>query len=1138
MQECSETMQKYFGTLEADLKKIFEVANEARSVGVDPVAFTEIHPAKDLASRVEVLLAPEGVADRIRELNETEDRDQVAFKIAEEIVNGKYGVMERGETAELATRVALSILTGGITAAPLEGISSVKIRENFDRTQYLAIFFAGPIRSAGGTEAALAVLVGDWVRTLLKLDKYKPTQKEVERYVEEVTAYKKAVNLQYPSIPEEIRNAAINVPIEITGEPTEQVEVSGYRDLKRVDTNQLRGGACLVLNDGIIGKAHKMIKIVKKLEITGWNFLEALQIKKKSGGEKKDEKIPPKDKFIAKVITGRPVFSYPSTVGGFRIRYGRSRNTGFAAVGLNPATMILLDNFLVPGTQFITERPGKGSIVLPVDSIEGPIVRLQDGEVLQVNTISKANAIKERIEKFLFLGDCLIAFGEFLENNHILVPSGYCEEWWIEELKMALENKYSDLNEASDDLGILVEIIQDLIDNPFTKQPSEDETIILATKLQIPVHPQYNYFWSSTTEQDIHALRDWLKSGRMEKSSNEFQVNFDKVKKDILEKLGISHKLVGNQVVFRENARIIQELFGINSDHFEYDPPNAKNLWEGKIAAFKIRDRSPYYLGGRMGRPEKAKGRKFFNVLFPVGIEGGGRRSVIKAAEANKVNVEIVHRECPHCGKKTFLNLCAKCGIRTVLIQKCSQLNCQTKTEEKYCPRCGNLTKFYDKRDIPIKKLLYSRLKALQEPLPKEIKAVKGLMSEKKVPEIIEKGIIRAKYDLFAYRDGTIRFDATDAPLTHFTASEVDVSVSKLIELGYKTDLQGNPLIESDQIIELKIQDIIIPIKAAEFFIRVANFIDDLLVKVYHLHPFYNIYKKEELLGHLVIGLAPHISAGVIGRIVGFTKAKLCYAHPYWHSAKRRNCDGDEDTIILGMDGILNFSRSYLPQKKGGMMDAPLVLTSQLDPGEIDDEVYNMERNMRFSHEFFERTLNYEDPKAVQEIVEIVEDEIGCAAQFEGLNYTHPTSDINSGPQVSRYKELKTVREKVKAQLDLAVKTVAADAQDEARRLLNTHFIPDIMGNLRSFSTQKFRCIKCNAKYRRLPLKNQCIQCGGKLLQTVTEGGITKYLGLSIEIADQYNLDNYTKQRLLLAQKFIDSIFSSDRGRQVKLDEF
>ena len=28
------------------------------------------------------------------------------------------------------------------------------------------------------------------------------------------------------------------------------------------------------------------------------------------------------------------------------------------------------------------------------------------------------------------MGEILISFGEFLENNHPLIPAGYCEEWW------------------------------------------------------------------------------------------------------------------------------------------------------------------------------------------------------------------------------------------------------------------------------------------------------------------------------------------------------------------------------------------------------------------------------------------------------------------------------------------------------------------------------------------------------------------------------------------------------------------------------------------------------------------------------------------------------------------------------------
>lgn len=1140
MQECSKAMQEYFAKIESELARIYELAKQARERGLDPTTFSEIYPAKDLAARVEALTGPTGVADEIRELSKKMDREEIAFKIAEEIVNNRFTQLEKNQTAELATRTALSILTGGITAAPIEGISSVRIRENFDRTEYLAIYFAGPIRSAGGTEQALAVLVADWVRNLLKLDRYKPIQDEIERYLEEIEAYKREVNLQYVSSPEEIRNAAMSTPIEITGEPTETVEVSGHRDLKRIDTNQLRGGACLVLNDGIIGKAHKLIKIAKRLHISGWDWLQNLQIKKdlENKDDPNTEKIPPKDKFIAKVITGRPVFAYPSKKGGFRVRYGRSRNTGFAAVGLNPATMILLESFLVPGTQFIPERPGKGSIVLPVDSIEGPIVRLKDGQVLQVNSIPEANKVKDKVEKLLFLGDCLTGFGEFLENNHILIPAGYCEEWWCEELKDALEKKYRDLEQAAEDLSISMDKLKNYIEYPFIEIPNETEVLLFSNKLQIPIHPKYNFFWSNISENELISLHNWLRSGKFEYNPCSIKVDNDAIIKKIVEKLGIPHSIRDNEIFITDNAEIINCLFGLDSDDLKYSPPTKENLWKGSIASYTIRDRAPYYIGGRMGRPEKAKGREFFNILFPVGIEGGNRRSIIKAADSKKVRVEIVHRECPTCKTITFLNKCEKCDVPTVLVQKCSQPHCGTRINDEFCPRCGNITKTYDFREIPIKKLLFATLKKLNETLPKEIKGVKGLMNKNKIPEILEKGILRAKYNLFAYRDGTIRFDATNAPLTHFKPSEIGISVSYLQNLGYLYDYLGNPLTTEDQILELKAQDIVISKVAAEFLVKVANFIDELLVKVYHLKTFYNVSKKEDLLGHLVIGLAPHISAGVVGRIVGFTSAKVCYAHPYWHSAKRRNCDGDEDTVILALDAILNFSRSYLPQQKGGMMDTPLVLTSQLNPTEIDDEVYNMEVARKFSLEFYEKSLEYANPKNIQEIIDIVYRRIGQTSQFEGLFFTHPTSDINKAPKISRYKELKTVKEKIRAQLDLALKTEASDVRDEAHRILHTHFIPDIIGNLRSFATQQFRCVKCNAKYRRLPLVNQCIKCGGKLLSTVMEGGITKYLELSLDIVKKYDLDIYTKQRLLLAQDYVESIFKTGKGRQLKLEKY
>ena len=105
--------------------------------------------------------------------------------------------------------------------------------------------------------------------------------------------------------------------------------------------------------------------------------------------------------------------------------------------------------------------------------------------------------------------------------------------------------------------------------------------------------------------------------------------------------------------------------------------------------------------------------------------------------------------------------------------------------------------------------------------------------------------------------------------------------------------------------------------KAGEYLLRVSNFIDDELDQIYGEDRYYNASNKEDLIGMLAIGLAPHTSAGVLCRIIGYTKALGCMGHPFFHASKRRNCDGDEDAVMLLMDGLLNFSRKFLPEKRG-----------------------------------------------------------------------------------------------------------------------------------------------------------------------------------------------------------------------------
>ena len=143
----------YFERLEKETHHLYEIANKARSKGLDVNLETEVPLAKDLAERVEGLVGPEGVANRIKEL------EKVAFEIAAEIASGKFELTgekanyDREQRCDQGLRTALAILTEGVVAAPLEGISQVKIKKNFDSSEYIAVYFAGPIRSAGGTAA-------------------------------------------------------------------------------------------------------------------------------------------------------------------------------------------------------------------------------------------------------------------------------------------------------------------------------------------------------------------------------------------------------------------------------------------------------------------------------------------------------------------------------------------------------------------------------------------------------------------------------------------------------------------------------------------------------------------------------------------------------------------------------------------------------------------------------------------------------------------------------------------------------------------------------------------------------------------------------------------------------------------------
>ncbi len=1553
--------------MEEKAENCYKIAEKARSLGYDPEEEVEIPRAEDLALRAQELTGVENTAEKIRQLSEKYDREEVSIRIAKEVASRDEG--EIAERLENAVRIGLAVLTEGILVAPLEGIGGVEIRENNDGSNYVELSFAGPIRSAGGTGQAMSVLIADVVRRELGIGRFKPTPAEIQRFKEEIPLYKKSLGLQYTPTADEISIIVDGCPISISGEGTGQEEVSGNRDLPRVDTNQVRGGACLVIAEGMCLKAKKLKKHVEKLDIEGWDFLDAYIDEyasgKKDGSGGEDEKkkgIAPKSKYIQETIAGRPVFGHPSEKGSFRLRYGRCRTEGLASIAVNPATMYLTDEFMALGTQIKTERPGKAGAITPCDSIEGPTVLLDDGSVKRVDSPEEAKALQDQVEEIIDLGEALVPFGEFIENNHPLVPGAYCHEWWRQEIEEDFEEK----------------------------EITPKKALELSRENGYPLHPKFIYFWDYVETRDIKKLRNWI-SKQGEIDEGKLILPNESEKKKILESIGIQHE-VEESIIIPEFEPILFSL-GLDNENLTEIRKSKEDRpldYITELAGVPIRSKGPTNIGARMARPEKAKERKMsppVHGLFPLSEAGGSERLVKKAVEENVIEVDISARRCQECGKGSPQIRCS-CGGR-----------CEIVDEPK-------------EQKIPMRSLYRQALNTLGEGGNiKKIKGVKGLITETKTPEALEKAILRAKHDIYVFKDGTSRYDMTDLPLTHFKPEEVGLTVQQAKNLGYEEDIERRELEEEDQMLELKPQDMVISKEAGDYMVKVADFIDNLLGKYYNLESYYEAKNRKDLIGELVVGLAPHTSGGVLGRIIGFHDGRAGYAHPFFHAAKRRNClpgdmevkmvdgstveleelyntadheeemdgmgttgkeidkevltmvkekinsskasrvirtpapefkiefetkadrkivvfpdhkmktadgvkkareiekgdqfltpikidvktkdryhirldeflsnseevmirgvnekvdkaieelgglfkasemldiqkktlgnyryresipiglylklmemseienaipdtavlaakrdtveipiqievdsdfmkllgfylsegyarksekegkqfyqvcfafaekemkenirdtinkvfkiepfegenvltissrlvyeffqelemglgakekrvpnfvkslpkekicdmiaayfagdgsvesgclhvqatstsrkllddidfllkrfgiyarysqserevgdillekyedghyqgrtfvsnklhirsshavsfgkkigfalerkqrelendyslernprieiegefvrekiktkeirksdeefmydievkdthnfitsdniitnncDGDEDCIMLLLDGLLNFSEDFLPEKRGGLMDAPLVLTTKIDPMEIDSEAHNVDTSWGYPLEFYERTFDYPKPNEVSAMIETVEDRLDKESQYEGFGYTHETSKLDEGPSMSRYTRLGKMTEKMDSQIKVADIIRAVDTKDVVSRVINDHFIPDLIGNLNKFGVQQIRCTKCNTKYRRIPLNGEC-RCGGNLTLTIHEGSVKKYLNFSLDMVEQYEVPEYLYQRVHQLNRQIESLFENDKVSNPSLDEF
>ena len=1612
--EMSPTIQKYFSRIESEVKKAYAVAQEARARGFDPEKEVSIPLAKDLAERVEGLVSVahppvlgSGLARRILDLEEQYGKLswKVALHIALETAQGKFCAFgSQHKAMEVGIRVGLAYLTLGVVASPLEGFVGLKLKKRLgDGKEYFCLMFSGPIRSAGGTAASVCVVVADYIRKQMGYAEYDPTEQEVKRAVTELYDYHERItNLQYLPSEEEIRFIVSHLPVQIDGDASEPIEVSNYKDLPRVEANKLRNGFCLVTGECLCQKAAKLEKQLSEwgrdFGLEHWRFLKdfvRLQKQKKAKKKEVEAGLHPDFTYLKDLVAGRPILGFPLRPGGFRLRYGRARNSGYSSAAIHPATTYILDKFIAIGTQLKLERPGKAASMSTCGSIEGPLVLLEDGGVERVNDVARAKLIAPKVKEILYLGDILINYGDFFNRAHPLVPAGYCEEWWVLEMGQALKN--ANLAGFFSQSGLTEQRLQEVLSEKCESTITAKEALAASRLLKVPLHPKYTFYWPSLSLAEAKAVLAAVQKGDKAQIGGETQkliLPYEPNLKRHLELLGVPHTLVAKEhiVIPKDEAAVLWELA-------------AKSIaGEGALAYVSSsgvphRDRLGTCIGARMGRPEKGKVRKLDgqpHCLFPVGEQGGRLRSFQDALKKGEVSSDFPIFRCG-CGNETVLSVCERCGGQAV--------------KQYYCKSCGVMPQpacqkhgqnaSYVRRAIDIVALFKDTVAGLAlGDLPDLIKGVRGTSNREHLPEHLAKGILRAKHNLPVNKDGTTRYDMTQLAITHFTPAEISTPISKLKELGYSHDVDGKPLEQEHQVIELFPQDIILPAcedapeeGADKVLLRVTQFIDDMLARLYKAGPYYKAKKKEDLIGQLVIALAPHTSAGIVGRILGFSRTQGFYAHPMLHAATRRdclgqgtyvsamergkwsidqignvieglrpdkkldnhgtlgkqtsnlrtfsqrdlqnissvskhkpasmlkisledgrqievtdghkmytkgmrerkakelkqgdqlvvaykrqveekdiagiflpealgdgpdvmlrhvrkylngfekqsirrnyvyrdsyplawvkdflkkqgktladlpdcariaikrdivelplhlaldqefleivglyiaggyvrkndskkglyqlsiagneftkgkvkkvflsrlglrpshenkdqvvfsskllyklfkeylsaganahdkripgrfltlkkeklaallrgyfegdgsvsltdtrvacdtvseglphdlsfalsrfgiyvkfyryekepgpavkafyarkrreiplfkitkaiipsdfvsrfaqigfiserknailralaarkpkgmriehdeqyvypkiraiehrgekesycfnvevdhnffandilvhNCDGDEACVTLLMDALLNFSRTYLPNSRGATQDAPLVLTSRLTPAEVDDMVFDVDIAESYPIELYEAAQRFAMPWEVK--VDQLGRHLKTPAQYEGARFTHPVSSINEGVLCSAYKLLPTMEEKLRGQMALAAKIRAVDEAEVARIVIEKHFIRDIRGNLRKFTQQEFRCVNCNEKFRRPPLIGKCTQCGGRLLFTISEGSIVKYLEPALSLAHHYNVPAYLQQSLELTKRRVESMFGKDKEKQEGLGKW
>ncbi len=1078
--------QEYVERIKNSLTAQIGIANKARSLKYDPVSEIESLITASSTGNILAILNIPGLENYLPErISQHKNLLLLAADVAKQIVNGRFIKKDREHLILQAVQSSFVILSRGQCSVPEEYVYKVRIDP---KQNYLTLFFTNTIRYVPGTIIGLTILISDYLRSILHLNRFHSSPEIIGRYEEELDIYLK-MNDRVPQYNvEHLKLFIKNIGIEISSDPYERIEVQKYRNLPKI-TNHLRMGVSVTL-DRILQSLNPIIAQKLKSGLPEWEWLDKLQFE----AGKQHKSFGKRD-----IRSTQPLLSQSNQTGGFRLRYGESRTTGFGTIGIHPVIMALT-GILTPGCTVQLDISDDYYAINTVSSIFGPLVELDNGSLMRISTLDEFRKIERKINQIWEMGDILISISDIREPTPI-VFSAWTEEWWNLEIKAALNSEDNDVTEL-EKIGVSEDELLQLLFNPLHFYPSWDLALDLSKVLNVPLHPRFSLNWNEIAISDFLLLIQKIR----DKSEAYLPLDTDILR--IIKQLGVPFKIVDEKIhseifepfipIFREESTKILDL-----SNRDINTLTVELLCE-EMLQVPIRSLCYKRIGFKLIRIEKSEARYSnppHHVIFPLGKYGGPQKDFFKLPQDSKTQIRIAHRFCNSCNIDSFNAYCPECKQQTDQKYTCREGHTSVSLTCEICGKKGYPTKV---KPININAIFNSGMKKAGSSDIKKVKGMSYLDNVYGISENVLKGILRAKYGIFVFKDGTSRFSCTNGPITVYAPREINTSIEELKRLGYFHDIYGEPLTREDQLIEIFPYDIVINEESLKFLFAQSKFLDDELTLHYRLSPYYRFQSSQSVIGSLVVGISPTSQVGVIGRIIGYSTKNILFSHPIWHLLKSRSCNGVSDSITLLLDVLLNYSREYIPSYRGGALDVPTVInlvdswTDLLDFSKIDKLVMNR---------IFYKSIksNHSDQS------NLLSREISLISPESTL--LHTSTNISEFSLENLFTEKKVI-DRIKIALESLEHIRGVEEGKYVDNLLINDFLIKISMSISRYFQQPVRCRYCKTTYRRVPLSEKCPHCNNKTLElTLSKGWVLRYLQIIHQLSEKYSddLSQYTK---------------------------